>query len=339
VEDAWIFDASAESLDFPGAVDMVYPIVQDREPPEGVRRALVDAVGKVARYPHLEREVSVAIGGYLGIPANRVLSAAGGNGALDLISRAFLAGRKVVVPLPAFWQIADAPRRHGARLSTPSLLGEDPVPAILAAFDDADAIMLCSPNNPLGCDLPAGLVPALLERSAGRPVVIDESYADMTGESHASTLHPDLVLARGFKVWTIPGARVGYIVAAPERLRACAAMRPPFESGVFAEAAALGAIEAIDDVRRIWDEVRADLRYLEGRLAEIGGTVTPSRTLFANWRHPEAVRVWSELKKRKIFCLSAESGVVYGMPDDMLRFTARRPDVVDHVAEEIKKIL
>jgi histidinol-phosphate/aromatic aminotransferase/cobyric acid decarboxylase-like protein len=339
MDGTWIFDASAESLDFPDAVDMVYPIVQDREPPERLRRALADAIGRVARYPHLDRDVREAIGAYLNLPADRILTTTGGNGALDLISRAFLAGRRVVVPLPAFWQIADAPRRHGARLSMPSLLRDDAKDAILAAFDDADAIILCWPNNPLGTDLPDGLVPALLERSAGRPVVIDESYADMTGESHASILHPDLVLARGFKTWTIPGARSGYVVAAPERLRACALLRPPFESSVFAEAAALGAIAAIDDVRKVWDEVRADLRYLERRLAEIGGTVTPSRTLFANWRHPEAARIWSGLRRRKIFCLGAGNGVVHGMPEDMLRLTARRPEVVDQVVEKIRTIL
>jgi histidinol-phosphate/aromatic aminotransferase/cobyric acid decarboxylase-like protein len=117
-------------------------------------------------------------------------------------------------------------------------------------------------------------------------------------------------------------------------------LRPPFESSVFAEAAALQVAQVgahlVPDLADVVD--RGD-RTQRRRLAEIGGTVTPSRTLFANWRHPEAARIWSGLRRRKIFCLGAGNGVVHGMPEDMLRLTARRPEVVDQVVEKIRTIL
>jgi histidinol-phosphate/aromatic aminotransferase/cobyric acid decarboxylase-like protein len=339
-EPSWILDPSEERLDAPGLVDLVYPIVQDYPPPERVLQRMRDAVPLVARYPHQEREVREALGRYLGVEAACILPSVGGNGALDLLSRGLLAGRTVAVPFPAFWQLVEAPRRYGASVVSTDLLGEGALERVLEVFSRADAIILCSPNNPLGQPVPGHWVERLLEVSRGRPVIVDESYADIPGTTFArKEAHPDLVLVRGFKTFLIPGARMGYVVAHPDRVRRLAALRPPFESNVVGEAAVLGVLEELEAVRAIWAQVTGDLRALEQGLLELGGTLEPSHTLFACWRHPRALRLGRALARRGIITMFGGRGVIHGMPEDCLRLTSRRPEVFRPVLETLKALL
>jgi histidinol-phosphate/aromatic aminotransferase/cobyric acid decarboxylase-like protein len=341
--DGLVLDPSAERLDGPGVLDLAYPIVHDRPTPEPVLEALREAAGLVARYPHREREVREALAAYAGREPGEIVPATGGNGALDLISRAWLAGRRVLVPYPAFWQLADAPLRYGATLSHPSLLepgAEERIAADFAARREIEGIVLCSPNNPLGQPLDAGFLGRLLEVSGGRPVVVDESYADLDGLCAArGEIHPDLVLVRGFKTFLIPGVRAGYVVAAAGRARELMRLRPPFEGNVFAEAAILAVLREIDSLREVWREVRADLRYLEAGLAALGGEVAPSSALFACWRHPQALPLARALAALRIYVISADRPVIRGMPPDRLRLTARRREVADTVLFVLRKLL
>ncbi|HSN89576.1 MAG TPA: aminotransferase class I/II-fold pyridoxal phosphate-dependent enzyme [Thermoanaerobaculia bacterium] len=341
--DRYVLDPSAERLDGPGILDLAYPVVQDWPTPEPVLEALREAAGLVARYPHREREVREALAAYLGREPGEIVPTVGGNGALDLVSRAWLSGRRVMVPFPAFWQLVDAPLRYGATLSNPSLLEAGAYERMVAEFavaGELEAIVLCSPNNPLGQPLDSGFLDRLLEVSDGRPVIVDESYADLDGLCAArGELHPDLVLVRGFKTFLIPGVRAGYVVASAARVRQLSQVRPPFEGNVFSEAAILAVLREIDALREVWRQVRSDLRYLEAGLAALGGEVVPSQALFACWRHPQALPIARALASLRIYVISSERPVIHGMPADMLRLTARRRDVADTVLFVIRKLL
>ncbi len=339
-----VLDPTAERLDQPGVLDFSYPIVQDYPTPEPILTALREAVAEVHRYPHRERQVREALAEFLGRQPEEILPTVGANGGLDLVSRTWLAGRKVLLPEPAFWQLADAPRRYGAELIRIELetagLETSETQDLLQAFDGAEAILLCSPNNPLGTTLAPELLDALLDRADGRPVIVDESYADMAGYSAAGeSLHPDLILVRGFKTFTIPGARIGYVVAQPARIRQLSFRRPPFEANVLAEAAVLAAMQHRAEIEKIWQQVRGDLRYLEKRLLSLGGTIEPSGTLFTCWRHPRARLLGKALAAFKVFAISAERPVILGMPEDALRFTARKRETVDQMMSLLGQVL
>lgn len=335
-----IFNPSAERLDAPGTIDLAYPIVQDYPLPPQIERALKKSVRDVTRYPHREAEVRKALAVYAGVEPENVLLTVGANGALDLVAQLWGQERRFLVPRPAFWQLVEAPKRRGAIVSHVELSdSDDGRDALLGAFAASDAIVLCSPNNPLGERFDPSLLQELLHCAAGRPVIVDESYADMDEPPKLGAIHPDLVIVRSFKAFLIPGVRVGYILASQDRIQALARLRPPFEGGVFGEAAILACLEHLSAIREIWGKVRADLRYLEGGLRRLGGVVCPSRTLFCAWRHEAALPIGRALAHEKIFVIFADRPVISGMPSNLMRLTARRRDVADTVLAAIERLL
>ncbi|MCB9764210.1 MAG: aminotransferase class I/II-fold pyridoxal phosphate-dependent enzyme [Alphaproteobacteria bacterium] len=324
-----VLDPTAERLDRPGVIDMIYPIAHDLPTPAPIRRALERAARRADRYPHGEAAVREALGAYVGVSPEAVLPTVGATGALDLACRTWLAGRRAAVATPAFWQLVDAPDRNGARVSLPPVADPD---AVLDAFREADGVLLSAPNNPTGQLLDPALLDALLAVSRGRPVIVDESYADVAGfTAITAEMHPDLVVVRGFKTHLIPGARAGYLVGHPARVAQLQQLRLPFALNVFAEAAVLAVLHHIDLIRGCWAQLRADLRHLEAGLAALGGQLTPSHAVFACWRHPEAIAIARALAEADVYVLSAERPVIVGMPSDHLRLTARGRDVTERV--------
>jgi len=208
------------------------------------------------------------------------------------------------------------------------------------AADEPAAIVLCSPHNPLGSVLTQETVETLLRTSSQTVVVVDESYTDVGGTSLLpSVQHPNLVIVRGFKTFLIPGARIGYIVAHPKRLDELRTKAIPFGLSALGEVAALSALHHLSDIRAIWDQVRADLRYLEARLLELGGHLVPSRTLFALWRHPQARRLGELVLRAKTAVVCAARPTIVGMPDDAMRVTSRKPEHVDRLVDTLRGLL
>ena len=95
--------------------------------------------------------------------------------------------------------------------------------------DDADLVVLGNPTNPTSVLHPAATVAALAR--PGRILVVDEAFADFVpGEPESLARRrdvPGLVVVRSLtKMWGLAGLRVGYLLAAPHLVDACAAVQP-----------------------------------------------------------------------------------------------------------------
>lgn len=334
------FDPSDEDIDQLGLNDFVYPIVLDYDLPEAIINEIKAFVPAISKYPHRDRDARQAMADYVNVSADLVTPVSGVNGGLDLLAKTFLANKNVLAPTPVFWQVVEAPRRYGAKINFCSLTktSED---QLIEKFLQNDAILLVSPNNPLGYSLTDNLIKRLLEVSNGRSIIIDESYADMAETSLIHlTNHPDLFIVRGFKVFLIPGARIGYIIAAKDKTLTLRRARMPFECNVLGEAAAVSVLDHIDNIRLIWKQVIADRKLFEERLLQFGGYMEKSETLFSCWRHPQAKLIGDQLKERNIITMYGEqSYIIYGMPDDLLRITSRKSVYQDILIDQLKEIL
>ena len=111
--------------------------------------------------------------------------------------------------------------------------------ATRAAARKADVVWLCSPNNPTAMPEPDGAIAGLLVGiladavADGRTapiVVIDEAYAEFTGESLVGLRadYPNLIVIRtASKAYALAGLRVGFAIAHPSLIARMNPYRPP----------------------------------------------------------------------------------------------------------------
>jgi histidinol-phosphate/aromatic aminotransferase/cobyric acid decarboxylase-like protein len=133
-----------------------------------------------------------------------------------------------------------------------------------------------NPHNPTGLLFPLEALVPLLE--TGKPVVVDEAFMDFLPPQDQPSLipkvadYPNLVVLRSLtKFYSLPGVRIGYAIAHPDRLQRWQRWRDPWPVNTLAEAATLAALQDKDFQGRTWQwlpPTRQDL--LEG-LKRIAG--------------------------------------------------------------------
>ncbi len=119
-------------------------------------------------------------------------------------------------------------------------------------------IFVCNPNNPTGTSLSAADLTGLLD--AVPPdvlVVLDEAYREfVTDPAVPDGLEilgerPNVVVLRTLsKAWGLAGLRIGYLVGASEVAATVRKVVTPFSVSGVAQAAALAALEADEEMRR-----------------------------------------------------------------------------------------
>lgn len=276
-------------------------------PPASVRRSLRRALAGAAirDYPDRDQQaLRQAIAQRHGLEAAMVLP---GNGAAELFT---WAGRDAaqagvsLLPVPGFadyqralacWQGAWRPLALPLRWSGPfpqpfaapteadladlaTATTATAATATAASATTAAVLWITNPHNPTGQLWSRESLVPLLERFA--LVIVDEAFLPLVPGGEAESLLPwvgrcpGLVVIRSLtKLAAIPGLRLGYALADPERLARWAAWRDPWPVNGLATAAgvALMADRAWD--RRVQGWLAREGPWLAGELAQLPGLV------------------------------------------------------------------
>lgn len=276
-------------------------------PPE-VRRSLTVSLSHVVenRYPSpLAPDLREALAEWHEVTPEQVLVSNGGDEALFNLFLAFGGpGHKMVNCPPTF----SVYRLYAEMVETPvvdvprdaeTLLPD--IDALAEAARDAHLVVLTSPNNPTGdCVAPADIA-RICEACPGI-VLADEAYGEFApaGTSAAPLLdeHDNLVILHTFsKALCLAGARIGYLLGAPDVLAALAAVRQPYSVNSFSQAAALAALHELGAFEPAIEDIVRERGWLAAELAEISGVrVWPSSANFLCVRVPDADRAWQELR-------------------------------------------
>lgn len=154
------------------------------------------------------------------INESNVLMANGSTTCFYLIAQTF-EGSKSTILTPTFSEYEDACRMYNHELSFFNSLEED-----LSALnlEGQDFCWICNPNNPDGSLIHRTELLKLLEENRDTTFIIDQAYISFSIEDalKATDLknHPNLVLIHSIsKAYTIPGLRIGYIMASPEIIK------------------------------------------------------------------------------------------------------------------------
>jgi len=255
-------------------------------PPLSAIASITAHLGALRDYPDPEsRDLRCALGNFHALAPEWILP---GNGSAELLTwvcRELAALRATYLPVPAFGDYRRALKAFDATI-IPCLmdidggLAEQDVPLRLdqpLAFDlGGCGVLFNNPHNPTG---------RLFSRESLRPyleqfglVVVDEAFMDfLPSDTQQSVIdwvptYPNLVVLRSLtKFYSLPGLRLGYAIAHPERLRRWQQWRDPWSVNTLAAAAAIAVLQDIDFQQQTLDWLPPARTQLFDGLAQIPG--------------------------------------------------------------------
>lgn len=148
--------------------------------------------------------------------------------------------------------------------SQPGQLDEIWLGAIAHALQSAGltaqncGLILNSPHNPTGYLLHRDTIGRCLEQFG--VVIVDEAFMDFVRPEHQQSVdqwverYPNLIILRSLtKFYSLPGLRIGYAIAHPDRLRRWQAWRDPWPVNALAEAAAIAVLADLEFQQQTWN--------------------------------------------------------------------------------------
>lgn len=214
--------------------------------------------GGISQYPSLvsERLVS-AYAQNLGVPTKNIEVTAGSSQALTLIAEAFFGvGRRVAITQPSFSLYANLTRLYSAEVE-PIVLDENFEFTKESLFNEevltADAVILCSPNNPTGTVCKREYILEFADQCKG-VLIVDEAYIEFADNPAQQSFieeavrRPNVIVLRTLsKAWAAAGLRVGCIVAHEHIIRIMRALKPPYSIAWPSEILATHVLEKKND--------------------------------------------------------------------------------------------
>jgi histidinol-phosphate aminotransferase len=149
-------------------------------------------------------------------------------------------------------------------------------------------VLVCNPNNPTGTVSRRAELDAFLDAVPETTlVVLDEAYREFVTDADVpdglATYgdRPNVVVLRTLsKAWGLAGVRVGFLVAAPAVADVVRKVLTPFSTSALAQAAALAALSAADEVDRRVTRVLAERDRLGTALGKLVPDVPESQANF-----------------------------------------------------------
>lgn len=220
------------------------------------------------------RELKTALARHYGCEPDHIVLGNGSDEILTMIAATYLnPGDRVLVGQHSFSQYAFSARLFDARVVPVAMPNLDfDLELVLQAIENETRIVyLCSPNNPTGIAIAQKGFDSFLDRvPTDILVVVDHAYQEyvddkdalvvdryVTGDGGLTNAHggdglsnahggarPNLIVLHTFsKLYGLAALRVGYGIAAPERIREIEKVRSPFNVNSLALAAATAALE------------------------------------------------------------------------------------------------
>ncbi|MGJ3247604.1 MAG: threonine-phosphate decarboxylase CobD [Elainellaceae cyanobacterium] len=211
-----------------------------------------------------------------------------GNGAAELLtwaSRELAELDAVYVIAPAFGDYGRSLRAFNANLLPLSLnldCNSDwdlEIQQWLAPHNQgtrAYGLIINTPHNPTGRLVSTQTIRQCLNHFA--LVVVDEAFIDFLPPDRAQSVvdwveeYPNLVVLRSLtKFYSVPGLRIGYAVAHPDRLYRWQQWRDPWAVNVLAEAAAIAMVSDLEFQQQTWAWLPSARSHLFQGLSDLPG--------------------------------------------------------------------
>src|SRR5664280_103127 len=296
------------------------------------------------RYPDREAvALREALAESHGVDLSQIFCANGSNEVLQSLMLAYGGpGRTVALFEPTYTLHGQIARTTGTtvaagRRTDDFRLDPDEVRRVVGAGDPV-ITFLCSPNNPTGRADPSEMIESVVARAPGL-VVVDEAYGQFAPSSALDILRGGgpgagrTAAVRTFsKTWSMAGARLGYLVADPEVVRACEMVALPYHLDAAKQLAGRLALRFVDEMEDRMAMVGEERGRIAAALAALPVETWPSDANFILFRplRKEAHDVWAGLLEASVLVrdcsewpgLTGCLRVTVGLPSENDRFLA-----------------
>lgn len=186
---------------------------------EKLQEHLNEQFDKLTRYPEPDAaSLKRLLARRYEIKEENVLVTNGSITAFYLLAQAWK-GAKSMIAVPSFSEYEDACRLHEHEIGffpTSDDLSE-------LSLEGQDFCWICNPNNPDGKLIHRTELLGLIAANRQTTFIIDQAYVAFTTEEMLKPAdvknHPNLILVQSIsKAYNIPGLRIGYLVASPEKI-------------------------------------------------------------------------------------------------------------------------
>ncbi len=199
-------------------------------PPE-LLNEIKGAVYSIENYPSpAAAELNEAAAKRYQLNQNQFLFTNGATEAFYLIAHAFL-NSSVAIVAPTFSEYESACEIYG--------LAYHLVDRSVLKPSEYQLIFICNPNNPDGSIIPSEELISWIESAPSTTFIIDEAYIEFTNklESLIPLVDrlPNLIVVRSLtKTFTIPGIRLGYVVASSHHIKKLQSKKMPWSVNALA---------------------------------------------------------------------------------------------------------
>jgi L-threonine-O-3-phosphate decarboxylase len=245
--------------------------------PQSAIAAIINATAQLGAYPDPEyTELRNAIAQHHQIDPQFILP---GNGSAELLT---WAGRELAqqnftyLITPAFSDYARALNAFGGKIFPCPLTGKGDSRIAPTQIAPQSGLLLNNPHNPTGKLWTREDILPYLEQF--NLVVIDEAFMDFLDPSQEQSLipwvteYPNLVILRSLtKFYSLPGLRIGYAIAHPDRLTRWQQWRDPWSVNTLAAAATAAALQDKEFQQQTWDWLTPTRSRLFEQLKAIPG--------------------------------------------------------------------
>jgi histidinol-phosphate aminotransferase len=187
-----------------------------------------------------------------------------------------------------------------------------------------------TPNNPTGTLVPLADLEMMAAAAAsiGGLMIVDEAYAEFSRELSAITLiekYPQLVVSRTMsKAFAFAGARVGYLAADAQVVKAMQIVRLPYHLSSLTQSVALVALEHRDELLATVAKLVESREWVSHELENLGAKVIPSGANFLLFTVPSSQEVWQSLLDQGVLIrdvgLAGYLRVTIGNKEENIRF-------------------
>lgn len=266
-------------------------------PPQSVERIFLEEWRKgIVRYPDpAARELRQRISEVYRVPMESILA---GNGAAELIDLAVRVLRPKVTGLvrPSFSEYEEAVRKYGGDIRDIHLSPENGFmldrQTLDRHLDACSLLFLGHPNNPTGRLLDPSLIRYVLDRN--HPLILDEAFIDFAEREEEATFIREaaasdrlFVIRSMTKFYSIPGIRLGFIVAHPDRIEAMRKLQVQWSVNFLAQRIGSEVLGDSAFAAKTKSWLREERARLVSGLASIGCRTAPSDANFLLFQLPE----------------------------------------------------
>lgn len=257
-------------------------------PSEKVLNAIRNLEAKDIKFYPLYGEISQKIADFTGFKSENIKVTNGADEAIYSIFQTYLNPEdKVLTVTPTFSMPFIYAKVVGSDVEKVpyETRWEFPINKFLEKISDKNikVVYLTTPNSPTGEVISSENIDKILELSADKVVLIDETYGNYCNSSYKELVkkYDNVFIVKSFsKDFALAGLRLGYIISSKENIKQIKSVVSPFSVNSVAAIAGIAALEDYSYFENIKIEIEKSKNILKEGFEKLGATVFPSKTNF-----------------------------------------------------------